>query len=59
MRQRDGPSAGGGERWGRRCIAVLDAGVARTQRSKKSKSASVMMFCFEHLPKFSTACGLF
>jgi hypothetical protein len=54
---------GGGERWGRLCIAVLYCcirrGGTRTQLRKKSKSGSVMMFCFEHLPKFSATCDLF
>ena len=36
--QKDGPSAGGGECWGRRCIALLDAGgPTRTQLGKKKQ----------------------
>jgi hypothetical protein len=54
------PARGGGERWGRLYIAVLDAGgPTRTQLVRGTRSGLVAMFCFEHLSKFSTACGLF
>lgn len=60
MRQKDGPSAGGGERWGRH-IALLGAGggKARTQLGENNISGLVMMFCFDHPRKFSTTCGNF